>query len=136
MIKGKGRKFAGGATQGKAKRRVFLLEDMNRLGAWDNEEEETNEVFLQKLLRAVRYAVQSELTQCQQSCFLLYFEEGLTVRQIARRLGVGDSTASRHLAAARKKVQRCARYCVVGNAPGGKDGETRFFGAVEKLLKK
>ena len=123
----KGRKFPGGEPRDKARRRVVLLEDISVLGQWEDREEDTNESFLEELLRAVRCAVQNELTDCQRRCFTLYFEEGLTVRQIARRLNVNDSTASRHLAAAKNKVRRYARYCAFGSAPGGRAGEKRFF---------
>ena len=119
-----GRKAGG---QPEKKRRLMLLESMDQFGSRGQERGEGNNAFLEELLRAVRYATECELTPRQRACFELYYEQGLAAREIAKRLGLCDSTVSRHIAAARKKVRRYARYCAFGSAPGGKAGESHFM---------
>ena len=58
------------------------------------------------LTRAIRY----ELTDRQRQCLTMYYLHGMKMRDIARELCLSESTVSRHIAAAQKKLRRVASY--------------------------
>lgn len=62
------------------------------------------------LYRAVRRVWKTELTPCQREYFRAYYFEHLTMRAIAARWGVTESTVSRTLLRARRRLQRYLVY--------------------------
>ena len=75
-----------------------------RANAGDNSEQMT------RLRRNLRRAREQELTQRQREMVALYYDRGMTMPQIAQRLGVSRSTVSRTLRRARDKLYRFLRY--------------------------
>ncbi len=63
-----------------------------------------------RLQRNLRLARANELTPRQAEMLELYFDEGKTMQQIARELGVFPSTVSRTIARAEKRLQHCLQY--------------------------
>ena len=63
-----------------------------------------------RLQRNLRLARANELTPRQAEMLQLYFDEGKTMQQIARELGVVPSTVSRTIARAEKRLRHCLRY--------------------------
>lgn len=54
--------------------------------------------------------IQSELTDKQRMCLLLHYYEGIKMKDIALKLGLCNSTVSRHIASATKKLKNIAQY--------------------------
>lgn len=75
-----------------------------RANAQDNSEQ------LSRLRRNLRLARERELTERQREMVSLYYDQGMTIPQIAERLGVNRSTVSRTLRRARDRLYRFLRY--------------------------
>ena len=75
-----------------------------RANAWDNSEQ------MARLRRNLRRAREQELTKRQREMVALYYDQGMTMPQIAERLGVSRSTVSRTLRRARDRLYRFLRY--------------------------
>ncbi len=75
-----------------------------RANAGDNGEQMT------RLRRNLRRAREEELTERQREMVGLYYDQGMTMPQIAERLGVSRSTVSRTLRRARDRLYRFLRY--------------------------
>lgn len=75
-----------------------------RANAPDNSEQ------LSRLRRNLRLARERELTERQREMVSLYYDQGMTVPQIAKQLGVNRSTVSRTLRRARDRLYRFLRY--------------------------
>ena len=75
-----------------------------RANAADNGEQMT------RLRRNLRLARERELTERQREMVALYYDQGMTMPQIAERLGVNRSTVSRTLRRARDRLHRFLRY--------------------------
>lgn len=75
-----------------------------RANAGDNSEQIT------RLRRNLRRAREEELTARQREIAELYYDQGMTMPQIAERLGVSRSTVSRTLRRARDRLYRFLRY--------------------------
>ena len=58
----------------------------------------------------VREICDRELTPRQREVILLCVFEGLTETEVARRLGINKSTVSRHVARAKRRIERSLRY--------------------------
>ena len=69
-----------------------------------------NSSAMDRLRQNLRYARSRELTPRQAELLDLYFEEGKTMRQIAREQGVSISTVSRTIARAQTRLRRCLKY--------------------------
>lgn len=82
------------------------------LTAWNRQHAADNSEQLDRLRRNLRRAREQELTPRQRQMMELYFEQGLTMPQIAARLGVTTSTVSRTLRRARDRLRRCLRYAL------------------------
>ena len=78
----------------------------NRQNAGDNSEQ------LDRLRRSLRRAREQELTPRQRQTLELYFDQGMTIPQIAGALGVNPSTVSRTLRRAKDRLYRCLRYAL------------------------
>ena len=60
--------------------------------------------------RNLRLARQQALTDRQRQMLELYYDQGLTMGQIALKLNLNRSTVSRTLSRAKDKLYRCLRY--------------------------
>ena len=50
------------------------------------------------------------MTPKQRQALLLYYGEGLNMREIGERLGVDKSTVSRNIKRGERRLRRCLRY--------------------------
>ncbi len=64
----------------------------------------------QHLKRNLIRALQEEVTPLQRKYLLLYYSEGLNMREIADRFGVERSTVSRTIHRGEERLRRCLRY--------------------------
>ena len=77
---------------------------------WLRENAQTNDDQLDRLRRNLRRARELELTPRQREMLNMYYDQGMKMSQIARRLHVNPSTVSRTLRRARDRLHRCLRY--------------------------
>ena len=80
------------------------------LTVWQRQNAETNDEQLARLRRNLRKARVQELTPRQQEVLALYYDEGMKMVEIARKLGIDPSTVSRTLSRAKARLYRCLRY--------------------------
>ncbi len=77
---------------------------------WRRANAEDNGEQITRLRRNLRLARERELTERQREMVALYYDQGMTMPQIAERLGVNRSTVSRTLRRARDRLHRFLRY--------------------------
>ena len=63
-----------------------------------------------RLKRNLIRALREDVTQHQRDILLLYYGDGLNMREIGERLGVDKSTVSRTLKRGERRLRRCLRY--------------------------
>ena len=64
----------------------------------------------QRLKRNLIRALQEDVTPRQREYLLLYYGQGLNMREIGERLGVNRATVSRTIQRGERRLQRCLRY--------------------------
>ena len=64
------------------------------------------------VLRAMRAAWYTELTECQRRYLLHYYQDVMTMHAIAERYGVHVSTVSRTLKRARQRLRRLLQFYI------------------------
>lgn len=79
---------------------------------WIREHAEDNSDQLERLRRNLRRAREQELTPRQREILALYYDRGLKMPQIARKLGINRSTVSRTVKRAKERLYRCLRYAL------------------------
>lgn len=72
--------------------------------AGDNSEE------VSRLKRNLIRALREDITPKQRQVLLMYYAQGLNMREIGERLGVDKSTVSRTIKRGEQRLQRCLRY--------------------------
>ena len=82
------------------------------LSMWLKENSNSNSELVVRLQQNLTRARQQELTARQQEVLGLYFDEGMTMPQIAGQLGVTASTVSRTIRRAKRRLYKCLRYCL------------------------
>lgn len=80
------------------------------LTVWKRQNDPDNAEQLDRLRRNLRQARERELTPRQRQILTLYYDRGLTMAQIARRLDVNRSTVCRTLHRAQERLYRHLRY--------------------------
>lgn len=80
------------------------------MAAWRRAVAEDNDETLERLKRNLRLARHQELTERQAQILELYYDECMTMDQVAAHLGINKSTVSRTVTRARQKLKRCLRY--------------------------
>ena len=79
---------------------------------WLRKNAEDNSEQLERLRRNLRRAREQELTARQRQMLTLYYDEGMTIPQIALKLGLNRSTVSRTIRRAKRRLYRCLRYAL------------------------
>jgi len=85
-------------------------EQLSSLALWRRETAEDNSLQMERVRRNLRWALESELTPRQRQMVVLYYDRRLSMRQIARLLGVQPSTVTRTLQRARRRLEHSLRY--------------------------
>jgi RNA polymerase sigma factor (sigma-70 family) len=80
----------------------------DRLNVSRFEEEDNGE--RERMLRALRRAMEGELTERQRECVRLRYFDGKSVNEVADAIGVTPPTASKHLKKARARLGRVMGY--------------------------
>ena len=71
---------------------------------------EDNSAQISRLKRNLIRCLKEDVTARQRQALLMYYAEGLNMREIGERLGVDKSTVSRTIKRGEKRLQRCLRY--------------------------
>lgn len=82
------------------------------MAVWLRDNAEDNSLQLERLRRNLRRAREQELTPRQRDLLRLYYDQDLTITQIAERMGVHPSTVSRTLRRARERLRHCLQYAL------------------------
>ena len=69
-----------------------------------------NSKEISRLKRNLIRALQEDVTPRQRQTLLLYYSDGLNMREIGERLGVDKSTVSRTIKRGERRLRRCLRY--------------------------
>ena len=64
----------------------------------------------ERMKRVLYRAIRHELTERQRICITMYYLEGMKMKDIAAKLGLSNSTVSRHISTATHKLRRIASY--------------------------
>ena len=64
----------------------------------------------ERMKRLLIRAIKHELTDRQRECLTMYYLDGMKMKDIARSLGLSNSTVSRHISSASRKLRRIAEY--------------------------
>ena len=71
---------------------------------------EDNSAQIGRLKRNLSRALKQDVTPKQREYLMLYYGEGLNLREISQRVGVNKSTVSRTMKRGRQRLYRCLRY--------------------------
>ena len=69
-----------------------------------------NSKEISRLKRNLIRALQEDVTPRQRQTLMLYYSDGLNMREIGERLGVDKSTVSRTIKRGERRLRRCLRY--------------------------
>lgn len=80
------------------------------MAVYAREMAEDNSQQLGRLKENLARALRQDITDRQRLYLQLYYDQGLTMPQIASRLGVNKSTVSRTIHRGEDRLRRCLRY--------------------------
>lgn len=87
--------------------RVFLDEENSDIIAFSlSSHGNDNRARLDVLKRAMMTAVQSELTDRQRDCIVMYYFQNMKMKDIAESLCLSKSTVTRHIQSAKRKLKK------------------------------
>ena len=71
---------------------------------------EDDSAQINRLKRNLARALRQDVPPKQRKYLMLYYGEGLNLREISQRTGVNKSTVSRTMKRGRERLHRCLRY--------------------------
>lgn len=72
--------------------------------------DETNAELLERMKRALRAAVENDLSARQREVVTMFFFENMKNKEIAKTLGISKSTVSRHLSRAIEILKKSLKH--------------------------
>lgn len=88
----------------------------------------TNTQTMSRMKHNLIRALREDVTAKQRQALLLYYGEGLNMKEIGLRLGVDRSTVSRNIKRGEERLRRCLRYgAEVFLRPGEEEEEDEPF---------
>lgn len=72
--------------------------------------ENTNSDQLSRLKRNLIRCIKEDVTERQRTVLLMYYSQGMNMREIGEALGVDKSTISRTIKRGENRLRRCLRY--------------------------
>lgn len=72
--------------------------------------EQTTDTEYKRMIKSLKNIVAGELTTKQKICVSLYYGDMKKMGEIAKELGIGISSVSRHIKKAKQKVQKTMTY--------------------------
>lgn len=73
-------------------------------------EQNTNTDTMNRMKQNLIRALKEDITPKQRAALLLYYGQGLNMREIGAKLGVDKSTVSRNIKRGEARLRRCLRY--------------------------
>lgn len=70
----------------------------------------SNKADIEKMKHILLKALSEDLTTRQRQCITLYFYDNMKMKEIARVLSLSPSTVTRHIKAAKRRLQKVAKY--------------------------
>lgn len=70
----------------------------------------TNSAQLSKLKRNLLRCLHEDITEKQRTALVMYYAQGMNMREIGEALGVDKSTISRTIKRGEARLRRCLRY--------------------------
>lgn len=92
--------------------RLTYTDELMELRHWRSAEGDEPSEKLARLMAHLPRAIEEELTARQRQIVHLHFYDGLSVTQIAQKLGVRPSTVTRSLQRSARKLQHILLYTV------------------------
>jgi RNA polymerase sigma factor (sigma-70 family) len=71
---------------------------------------QTTDTEHKKMIKSLKNIINGELTIKQKQCISLYYGDMKKMGEIAKELGIGISSVSRHIKKAKQKVQKTMTY--------------------------
>ena len=93
------------------------------MAVYTREMAEDNSQQLTRLKENLYKALRQDITDRQREFLLLYYGQGLNMRQIGERLGVNKSTVSRTIKRGEARLRRCLRYGADNLLEEGRSGD-------------
>ena len=91
--------------------RIYLDDKNSQLISYYlSERGSDNRPELVRMKRILSRAIRYELTDRQRECLVMYYLDGMRMKDIARSLCLSTPTVSRHISAATLKLRRIAGY--------------------------
>ena len=75
-----------------------------------NNQGKDNSASRDRMKRILNKAIANELTSRQRECLRLRYLDGMPVKNIAKEMELSNSTVSRHISAAMRKLKKVASY--------------------------
>ncbi len=63
-----------------------------------------------KMVESIKNIMRGELTEKQRTCILMYYGERIKMKDIAKTLGIGVSSVSRHIKKAKLRIKKTMEY--------------------------
>lgn len=70
----------------------------------------SNQADIERMKQILLQALSEDLTSRQRECITLYFYDNMKMKEIAAVLSLSPSTVTRHIKAAKRKLQNVAKY--------------------------
>lgn len=91
--------------------RVFLDEENSDIIAYSLYQHGSgNRPERERMKKILTRAIRHELTERQRDCIMMYYLEGLKMKDIAEALHLSKSTVTRHIQSATRKLRKVASY--------------------------
>lgn len=91
--------------------RIFLDEENTDLIAYSlSQHGADNRAERAKMKRIMLRAIRHELTDRQRECVMMYYLEGMRMKDIADAMHLSKSTVTRHIQSAMRKLRKVASY--------------------------
>ena len=91
--------------------RMFLDEENSDLIAFSlYQQGSSNRPERERMKKILTRAIRHELTDRQRDCVMMYYLEGMKMKDIAQALNLSRSTVTRHIQSATRKLRKVASY--------------------------
>lgn len=77
---------------------------------YKEQDQETNIIEYRKIIKIMTKLIHNELSNRQKECVTMRYFEKMQVCQIAKKLKIDKSTASRHISRAKEKLKKLLEY--------------------------
>ena len=87
-----------------------FTESLAGLLTYNENNGETNTLEHRKILKIMKKLLYGELSKRQTECLKMRYCDGMQIKQIAEKLRINKSTASRHVSRAKEKLKKLLEY--------------------------